>query len=160
MVQEFCAWLAQTPASDLVQRTRWMVPLVQTLHILSIGFVMFTTAKFSVQLAGLRRRQPSAPIEPSSTASLSWVWGALLVLALSGAVLIIGEPARELANPVFQAKMALIVVAAVLLATVQRVGARNPSVWTQRRVTARVVAMVSLALWVAILTAGRWIAYF
>ena len=42
---------------------------------------------------------------------LPWIWRGLLVLALTGATLIIGEPVRSLVNPAFQAKMLMLAIA-------------------------------------------------
>ena len=52
---------------------------------------------------------------------------------------------RSLANPVFQLKMALLVSAIVVIL----LPFKN-----------RIVAIVSLSLWVGIVFAGRWIAYY
>jgi hypothetical protein len=76
--------------------------------------------------------------------------------------LIIAEPQRSLANPAFILKMFLLV--AVLLVTVvfQNGIARDDHFWeisAERRANGRLLAGLSVVLWVAILFAGRWIAY-
>jgi hypothetical protein len=73
------------------------------------------------------------------------IWWALPVLLATGAIMIIGEPVRSLANPVFQLKMALLLSAiAVFLLPFKN----------------RIVATLSLSLWIGIVFAGRWIAYY
>ena len=37
MIRAFCAWLAATPLSVMLGTTRWIVPAVQTIHILAIA---------------------------------------------------------------------------------------------------------------------------
>jgi hypothetical protein len=87
----------------------------------------------------------------------------LPVLLATGAVMIIGEPARSLANPVFQLKMALLVAALIVTLSHQVPLGANPAFWEGsggRRGAARLVAVLSLALWAGIVFAGRWIAYY
>jgi uncharacterized membrane protein len=93
---------------------------------------------------------------------LPWVWWSLLVLLVTGAVLITAEPRRDLLNPVFQAKMALLVVAMAVTAIFQTTVARNMEMWDlspRKRTGAWVTAILSLLVWTAIVGCGRWIAY-
>jgi hypothetical protein len=81
---------------------------------------------------------------------------------LSGAVLIIGEPARSLLNPVFGAKMVLLMLAALLTLSIQRPLRYAGEFWEAsplRRTTVRGIAVLSLIAWACIVFAGRWIAY-
>ena len=36
----FCSWLQQTAFSQMLQNVEWIVPAVQTIHILAIGAVI------------------------------------------------------------------------------------------------------------------------
>jgi hypothetical protein len=84
-------------------------------------------------------------------------------MALSGAILVIGEPRRDLLNPAFQTKMLLLVCALLTTLGFQLTLRRNPAlgapgaeaVWPLRA-----IAVVSLALWFGIAVCGRLIAYF
>jgi uncharacterized membrane protein len=87
------------------------------------------------------------------------VWWALIALALTGTVLIVGEPARELTNVMFQLKVVLIFVAIVITAVMQNKMRLEPLYWEKRRMAAVFLATVSLLVWVGILSAGRWIGY-
>ena len=72
------------------------------------------------------------------------------------------EPYREFANPSFQLKMLLIVGIVFLTWFFQSPLNRDPNYWSAtrgRRVAANAIAVISLILVVAILFAGRWIAY-
>jgi hypothetical protein len=69
--------------------------------------------------------------------------------------MIIAEPARELANPIFQLKM-LLVIAAITLATAAR---GRLSAHGGALLPARALSVTALALWVGTVFAGRWIAY-
>jgi hypothetical protein len=90
---------------------------------------------------------------------LPWVWSAVVVLLVTGSLLIIGEPARELTSQVFWLKMSLLACVLILTGAFQYSVFRRESFWEKRRVLSCATAVASLALWVAILAAGRWIAY-
>jgi hypothetical protein len=157
----FCAWLEETPLSQTIQGTGWIVPTVQTVHILSIAAVLSSVLMIDLRLMGvLGRDQPLARV---SERFRPVIWWTLPVLLATGAVMIIGEPARSLANPVFQLKMALLVAAIIVTLSHQVPLGANPTFWegsSGRRGAARLVAVLSLALWAGIVFAGRWIAYY
>jgi len=158
---DFCSWLEQTPLSQTIQSTAWIVPAVQTVHILSIAAVLSSVLMVDLRLMGLLGGdQPFARV---SERFRPVIWWTLPVLLATGAVMIVGEPARSLANPVFQLKMLLLVAAIIVTLSYQLPLGRNPAFWegsTGRRGTAQMIAILSLALWAGIVFAGRWIAYF
>jgi hypothetical protein len=98
-----------------------------------------------------------------SSRFLPLVWWPLLILLATGAIMIIGEPARSLKNPAFQLKMTLLVAALIVTGLFQLLQRRNPVFGDLRsgsRAAATTVAIVSMLLWSAIVFAGRWIAYY
>ena len=86
------------------------------------------------------------------------VWFALPVLLISGSILIVGEPARSLANPAYQLKMVMLLAAIVITFSIQKMGSTNPSLM-QAQGGIKVLALFSLLLWFGIVACGRWIAY-
>jgi hypothetical protein len=77
--------------------------------------------------------------------------------------MIIGEPARSLKNPAFQLKMTLLVAALIVTGLIQFFQRRDTGFGDLSRgphAVAVTVAIASLALWSAIIFAGRWIAYY
>jgi hypothetical protein len=155
----FCVWLDQTALSQAIQAAGWIVPTVQTIHILSIALVIVSALMIDLRLLGIIA--VDQPLERVSARFLPFVWWPLLALLATGAIMIIGEPARSLENPVFQLKMTLLVGALIVTAIVQfltrrpslREGAGRPRVGTYA------VVVLSLLLWTGIVFAGRWIAY-
>jgi hypothetical protein len=83
----------------------------------------------------------------------------LVILLLTGALLIIGEPRRSLLNATFYIKMSLLLGAILLTAGLQGSIAVRPSFWQNRRLAGRALATLSILIWCGILFAGRWIAY-
>lgn len=154
-IPAFCDWLSNTSLSQAIQNHNWVIPSVQSVHILAIATVMASVVMLDFRLLGLNGRAQTIP--QVAHRFLPWVWCAVCVLAASGTILIIGEPGRELESQVFWVKMSLLACVLLLTAAFQ-IGAFR-GFWEKRRVLACVTAIVSLGLWVTILAAGRWIAY-
>jgi putative copper export protein len=154
------SWLERTALSQRLQTAEWVVPTVQTIHILAIAAVMGAMLFFNLRLLGLRGTE--VPLARVSSRFIPVLWTAVLVLLVSGVVMIVAEPGRSLPNPVFQLKMVLLFAALVLTFGMVRPLRRRPDYWADssaRGWVARLGAISSLGLWVAILFAGRWIAY-
>jgi uncharacterized membrane protein len=159
-LNEFAEYLAQTELSSVIQNVSWIIPTVQTIHIVSVAIVVSATLLTSLRILGFFER--NVPIAAVAHRFLPWTWFALVVLLVTGSILIVGEPGRSLMNPVFGLKMLMLLVVASLTTVLQRPLASEVGFWDasgQRRVVARSIAVVSLALWSCIVFAGRWIAY-
>ena len=160
MVQRFCDWLAATSVSQLFANLNWFVPTVQTVHILCIAVVVITLGMLDFRLLGLTRRGP--PVEVMAGKFIPWTWRALVVLLLTGILLTITEPNRELMNGAFRLKMLMVLVLVFLTLAVQRANAREPGYWSAspgRKRLGGALGLVSLILCVSIVAAGRLIAY-
>ncbi|MGA7327665.1 MAG: DUF6644 family protein [Rhodomicrobium sp.] len=156
----FCQWLEQTPPSLFVQSHGWVVPSVQTVHILAISAVAGSALMINLRLMGVAFT--AQPVSSVSGRFAPVIWYALPVLLVTGLVLTLGEPARELLNPVFRIKMLLILAAMALLTLLQTRLNRNPERYERGRGgrgSAIAIAIGSLLLWTGIVIAGRWIAY-
>src|ERR1700722_14582278 len=113
MIEHFCDWLSSTSISTAFQSWGWFVPLVQTVHILGIAVVMISVYTLSFRLVGLSRSTQSFAALLGK--SLPYTWLALCILLLTGTLLTITEPKRELLNDVFRAKMLMTLVLAAVL---------------------------------------------
>lgn len=159
-IAKFCDWLSETPISLTFQTVEWVIPAVQSVHILAIAIVMSSVIMVDLRLMGLMGHSQS--ISGMTRRFIPWVWWSLVVLLLSGTILIVAEPRRDLLNPVFQAKICLILVAILVTAVFQEIVRRNMEFWDlspSRRAGALATAVVSLLVWTAIVGCGRWIAY-
>lgn len=156
-IPAFCDWLSNTSISMAIQNHNWVIPSVQSVHILAIATVMASIVMVDVRLLGVNGRGQTVP--QVAHRFLPWVWCAVCVLAASGIILIIGEPARELESQVFWIKMTLLACVLTITGMVQLGAFRGESFWEQRRLLASITAVASLTMWVGIVAAGRWIAY-
>ena len=159
-LSELSKWLAATPLSHTIQTTSWIIPTIQIIHILGVA-VLFSSAVL-VDLRIWRLLERDIPLAQVARRFLPPIWPVLLILLVTGSLLIVGEPRRSLLNSTFYLKMALLAVAIMLTAGLQRSISSSPNSWDKdrgRRLAARFAATASIAVWCGILFAGRWIAY-
>src|SRR5215475_15505673 len=131
----------------------FVFPVVVTLHTIGMGFLAGGSAAIDLRILGLAPHMPLKLMRRF----LPLLWLAFAVNAVSGILLLIAYPTKALTNPVFYVKLCLIALAVWL---VYRIGAtvlHAPDV----RVTAkaRMLAAASLASWIALIIAGRLLAY-
>ena len=160
MIAQFSYWLAGTELSLVFSTEAWFVPLVQTIHILAIAIVIASMAMLNLRVIGIAGTAQG--LGPMAARFLPWMWRALAALLVTGALLIVAEPPRSLLNPLFQLKMLLLVAVVLLSVGFQGVLKARAAGWDAASgapAAAKLAAAFSLTLWVAIIFAGRWIAY-
>ena len=160
VLKPFTDWVSATPLSLTFKTLGWLIPVSQSIHILAVAVVLSAFLMLTMRTAGVNAR--GVGISLVTARFLPWVWGAIVVLAVTGLLQMIAEPGRALPNPFFQAKIGFLAVIIVLLARFQRSMRRDPSTWDGLPVfPARVRATFGLILLLTVLIifCGRWIAY-
>jgi uncharacterized membrane protein SirB2 len=157
-LNQICEWIDQTAMSQWIKEAAWVVPTVQTVHILAIAVVASSALMLDLRLIGVF--WANRPIEAVKARFLPLIWWPLLLLLATGIIMITAEPARSLKNPAFQLKMLLLIGALIVTGLFQFLHRRDASLGEGPRSAAVTLAIVSIALWSSIIFAGRWIAYF
>ena len=154
----FAEWLGSTPLSIAIQSRLWLTPLLQTIHITMIGIVFVSMLMVALRVLGqVRADEPLAEVWHRFA---PWFWAALGVMLGTGVILTIGEPVREVSALSFWLKMSLIVIGVISALYFGRtVGAAAGGANPVHSSRARVVAVVTILLWLAIIFLGRSIAY-
>ena len=153
----FSKWLGSTGLSHIIQTVSWIIPTLQTIHILCVAIVFSSAVLVNLRIFGLFERDE--PLRAITRRFLPPIWPVLVVLLLTGSLLIIGEPRRSLVNTTFYLKMSLLLIAILLTAVLQRTVLSSPDFFENRQAAGRALATVSILVWCGILFAGRWIAY-
>ncbi len=160
LLTRFSSWLTATPLSAFVAGQAWVVPTVQVAHILAIAVVMASVLIINLRVLGLI--SPSQSLGALIHRFVAPAGAAIIVLALTGLLMIAGEPTRAIFRYVFWTKMALLAVAlgisAALLTGLRASGVASDA---GRPVPAvyRGLAVAGLLVWLGIIVAGRWIGY-
>ena len=153
---ELSLWISDTSLCLWIVTNFWAIPTFQTIHILSIGAMFGSALMISLRVLGLT----GGHLTPAQTVARygPWVRWGFVALVVTGFLMIVGEPVRELINPIFWIKMLLIVLTVPV------------SLWFNKKVASadasgaavaslRGTAILVLILWCAIMAGGRWIAY-
>src|SRR5687767_10554424 len=104
----FAQWLEMTPMSVTIKSVEWIVPLVQSIHILTLAIVFVSLATIAMRVVGWMRMDQAFGVVVDRFAP--WIRKGLVVLLLTGLILIVGEPIRQLMSLSFWLKMALLAI--------------------------------------------------
>lgn len=152
----FTGWLTGGWLNLAVATHSWVVPTLQTIHILSVAVVLSGVLLINLRIVGVvDRRQPILAVLDRF---LQPVTIAVAILAVTGALLIAGEPTRALFRTIFWIKMLFILIALGLTWS-HRAAFSLAGAGTAATPGRRIVAFAALLLWLAVIVAGRWIAY-
>jgi hypothetical protein len=159
-VNRFAAWLSQTSPSLAIQNHEWVIPTIQSIHIAAIGIVLGSVLMMVLRILGWAGRDQS--VRQTAARFGPWLSGALIVLLVTGAAMVIGEPARELLSFSFWSKMSLIAIGTVIVSVFRRSLRERESQWEGalvHRQSIKTLAVVTLLIWMCVVVLGRLIAY-
>ncbi|MGH8258311.1 MAG: DUF6644 family protein [Steroidobacteraceae bacterium] len=171
-VHGFAEWLQASAASQTIKSVSWIVPLVQSIHIVTIGVVFVSSLMIALRVLGGMRADE--PFEAVWRRFAPWMWTGLAVMAATGLTLITAEPVREFSALSFWLKMLLLAITVTGIAlyghalrpakSARAVPAENaapaaPEASATFSPSAKAASVLIVALWIAIIFLGRAIAY-
>jgi hypothetical protein len=141
-----------------IQSVDWIIPLLQSIHILMIGVVLVSSLMITLRVLG--RVRADEPFDAVWNRFAPWMWTALVVMALTGLTLIVAEPIREFTALSFWLKMGLIAISVTTIALFGR-SLRPAAAGSRGEFSAgeKAIAIATIIMWVAIIFLGRAIAY-
>lgn len=134
----------------------WVIPIIQVFHILAISGSFAAVLMIAARVYGVAGHATLAETAQRYTKVL---WWSLAVLVVTGLGLIVGEPVRELINPIFWIKMVLVIVGVVVAAAFTGSLRRQHNTGEVAGGSAKATAAFLVVLWCLIMAGGRWIAY-
>ena len=149
--------LEDSSVSLAIKGVTWLIPLLQSIHIVTIGIVFVSSLMIALRVMGrMRADEPFAAVWGRFA---PWMWGGLVVMLVTGVLLVLGEPIREFTALSFWLKMSLLAISVLATAAFGHTfaPARNPSPTFSSG--AKVAAAGIMVLWLAIIFLGRAIAY-
>ena len=139
----------QNAISDVLNNSEWAFPLAECIHIggFAVGIGSIAVLDFRMLNLGLRRETAAGILRYTEP----WTLIALVFVVFSGAMLFLSQIGIYLINPIFPLKMYVLAAALTYNFTVHRKVAtmKNPPL-----VLSKLVAAVSLLLWVSIVFGG------
>jgi len=153
-------WLNDTAFSITMRDSTWAEPVVETIHVLTLTLFFGFTVLLDLRLLGvsMRRRKASEVVEELNP----WLVGGFLMMIVTGVLLFCGDPVAFYNSIFFKVKMLMLLLAGLNVWLFNATVGRKMAEWDIDAETpgrAKAAAVVSLVLWVAIVAAGRAIAY-
>jgi hypothetical protein len=157
---EFCQWLDQTAVGSTIRQSLWLFPAIETVHLLGMAALVGTITVLDLRLLGWT--MPQRRVSEVVARLLPWTWLGFGVQVVTGALLFSSEAVKIYGNPAFRLKMLFLLLAGIQALIFQTVVSRKLPAWDDRPaspVMARITGMISILLWIAIVTAGRFIGF-
>jgi hypothetical protein len=155
-----CQWLAQTRGSIALHESVYIYPLVESAHVLTLCVFVGMSVLFDLRLLGLLL--PQVRVSEIAARLMPWMKVGFTVMVITGVLLFYAIPVRSFQNIFFRLKLIALALAG-LNAWIFQVGIRRRiAEWDLQPSpprAARMAGIASLALWAAIIVAGRMIAY-
>lgn len=153
------ASLSGSPFATTIRESTWAYPALETLHIIGLALVFGSILAYDLRVLGWGR---TIPLRALGNHLLPWVWTGFLLNAVTGSLMFASDAAEFAANPAFQIKLLLLAAAGANAVAFQRRLAPallDPAPHAAPMLAARLAAIASIGLWLAIITAGRMMAY-
>lgn len=150
-------------ASALGQAMRewqWLYPAVEIAHVVGIALLFGSIVVLDLRLLGFSR---GISVKRLAAHVLPWTAASFLLIVPSGLLLFIAHAGDLIANPVFAVKICLILAAGTNAAVFHAAAFRSVARWDTGApppLAARAAAALSLALWIAVISCGRLLAYY
>ncbi len=156
----FLQWLHDTQFSTIMRESIWAEPIVETIHVLTLTLFLGFAVLLDLRLLGvcLRRRKMSEVLQQLNP----YLFVGFAIMVISGLLLFSGDPPAFWGTFFFKIKMVFLVLAGLNVLIFNATIGRKVAEWDLAPKTpraAKVAAVVSIVLWVAIVAAGRAIAY-
>lgn len=134
----------------------FVFPGILSLHAIGMAFLVGTNVALDLRVLGFAPRVPVSTMEKFFPVMRFGFW----VNAVSGVLLLIAYPTKGLTNPVFYLKLTLIALALAATRVIRNSVVREPrSDERNASMNGKILAGVSIVLWVGAVTAGRLLAY-
>lgn len=158
-MKDIAHWINASGLAEILSGPEWLTPLLQAIHILAISAVIGAALMIGLRMFGLRRMDTS--LSETCDRMFPLLWYGVLSAAISGFVLVCGQPERELTNSLFQIKMVTVLAGIIATLLVQsRVRARVVGPVDSLGLSGKSAVVIVVAIWLCVLVLGRWIAYF
>jgi hypothetical protein len=129
----------------------WAYPALEVVHIVGIALLLGNLVALEVRVWG---RVAVLPVDALARLSLGLAAAGFALAAASGLLMFSTQPSELLANRAFVAKMGLLAAAGCNAAWFHGRGSLR-----RLDLAARLQMLLSTAIWLGVVTCGRWIAY-
>jgi hypothetical protein len=160
-LRQFAEWLSTTFPSVFIQNNNaWAIPAIQSIHIVGIAVALGSVFLIALRILGWAGTDQT--LRQTTERYGPWLTGSLWLLLVTGILMVIGEPVRELVTFSFWAKMFLVALGTAVTVAFRASLRKHEPRWETdlaRRGSTRLLAVLTFLIWTCIIVLGRLIAY-
>jgi hypothetical protein len=150
----FFEWCESTGLGLIVRESVWLFPVIEAVHLL--GLSLLGGAVFLVDLRLLGAGLTGTPVAQLARQVRPWLTSAIVVMVVTGVLLFLSEAVKCYYSQAFWVKITTFPLAiAFTYAVRQRIAEAD----TTSRTSGALTGAASIALWVVVAAAGRWIGF-
>ncbi len=154
--------LYDTPVAAAIRESGTLFPWVESVHVLAITLVVGSIAVVDLRLLGIAWNSRS--ISKLTGEILPFTWTAFAVAAVTGGLLFSSNAVKYTHNTFFLSKMALLAVAGLNMLAFHFFTSHDMERWDEAHhqhipFAVKLAGGLSLVLWFAVITCGRWIGF-
>jgi hypothetical protein len=152
--------LQEAPFAVAIAEGASLFPWIESIHVLALVIVVGTISVVDLRLLGVSSHRKS--IKGLTQEILPLTWLAFCVALVSGFLMFASNALTYAANTPFRIKLVLLLLAGANMIFFHIVTHRGIDGWDEAARTpnaARLAGAASLALWIAVVFAGRWIGF-
>lgn len=152
-------YLENTSLAAAIRDATWAYPILEIIHITGITMLVGAAFMFDLRLLGFSKE---LPVTGLARHLLPWSKRGLLLIVPSGLLLFITNAVALSNNPVFWLKMLLLATAGLNALLFHRLTDRMQGDSREKQgapAGARIFALLSMLLWIAVIACGRLLAY-
>ena len=152
----FFEWCEASGIGTAIRESVWAFAVIESIHLVALALIGGAVLLVDLRLLGLvLRGYPPGQIARDAQ---PWFNASLAVMLVTGVALFLSESVKCYYSTPFWWKMTSLLLAVIFTYSVRR----TVSFADEGRVTParmRIVALVSLSLWLSVGAAGRWIGF-
>ena len=153
------AAIAHSPLGVALRESAWLYPTVESLHVVGLALLVGSIFVVDLRLVGIGR---NVPLKALLAFVLPVTLSCLLLVVPTGLLLFIAHASDLIGNRAFLVKLTLLFAAAIN-ALMFHVGPYRQAIdqapGAASGAATRASAIASMGLWIAVIIAGRMIAY-
>jgi hypothetical protein len=161
MIKQFFQTVEATPWGTAVRESTWLFPTIESIHVLSLVLVVGSIMVVDLRLLNIASRRRS--VKELTDEILPWTWTAFACALITGSLLFSSSAVRYTGIWQFDAKMCMLVLAAINMGIFHLGAFRSVAHWdlapSKPPLAARLAGGISLTIWVIIVALGRWIGF-
>jgi hypothetical protein len=153
-------WIESTGLATKIRQSLYVFPLLESVHVIGLSLVFGTIAVIDLRLLGIASRD--RPFKRMSSDILKWTWAAFALTALTGSLMFTTNASVYYHNFYFRTKMLLLLLAGINMLSFELTLGRAAHRWDRAPAAppmGRAAAVLSLAIWISVIFAGRLIGF-